>query len=60
MDATPTSGDTINSGDLIVLKLKAVQARPQTAIAAQLSVMGSSGTIIASSTPTPLTISVGN
>jgi general secretion pathway protein D len=60
MDATPASGDTINSGDLIVLKLKAVQARPQTAIAAQLSVMGSSGTIIASSTPTPLTISVGN
>ena len=60
MDATATSGDTINSGDLIVLKLKAVQARPQTAIAAQLSVMGSSGAIIASSTPTPLTITVGN
>jgi hypothetical protein len=60
LDATATSGDTINSGDLIVLKLKAVQARPQTAIAAQLSVMGSSGAIIASSTPTPLTISVGN
>jgi len=60
MDATATSGDTINSGDLIVLKLKAVQARPQTAIAAQVSVMGSSGTIVASGTPAPLTISVGN
>ena len=60
MDATAGSGDTINSGDLIVLKLKAVQARPQTAIAAQLSVMGSSGAIVASSTPTPLAISVGN
>jgi hypothetical protein len=60
MDATAASGETISSGDLIVLKLKAAQARPQTAIAAQLSVMGSSGAIISSSTPAPLTISVGN
>jgi len=37
-----------------------LQARPQTAIAAQVSVMGGSGVIVASSTPTPLTLSVTN
>jgi general secretion pathway protein D len=61
LDVTTTADDAISgSGDLMVLKFKALRARPQTAIAAQLSVMGGSGTIVASSTPTPLTISVGN
>jgi general secretion pathway protein D len=52
---TPISG----TGDLMVLKFKALQAR-QTAFAAQITVMGGSGAIMASSTPTPLTVTVGN
>jgi hypothetical protein len=44
----------------MVLKFKALQARPQTAFAAQVTVMGGSGAIMASSTPTPLTVSVTN
>ena len=61
LDASASADDPVNaSGDLMVLKFKALQARPQTAIAAQLSVMGASGAIIGSSTPSPLTISVGN
>lgn len=61
LDANASADDPVNaSGDLMVLKFKALQARPQTAIAAQLSVMGASGAIIGSSTPSPLTISVGN
>ena len=48
------------SGDLMVLKFKALQARAQTAFAAQISVMGGSGAIMGSSTPTPLTITVTN
>ena len=50
----------ISSGDLMVLRFKALQARPQTAVAAQLSVLGSNGSIVASSTPAPLTLAVGN
>jgi general secretion pathway protein D len=61
LDVNTGADDPVSaSGDLMVLKFKALQARPQTAIAAQLSVMGASGTIIASSTPSPLAISVGN
>jgi hypothetical protein len=53
---TPISG----SGDLMVLHFKAVQARAQTAFAAQVTVMGGSGAIMGSSTPTPLTFAVTN
>ena len=58
MDVTSSDDPLSGSGDLIVLKFKALQSRPSTAIAAQLSVMGNSGTIVASSTPSPLMISV--
>jgi hypothetical protein len=58
MDVTSSDDPLSGSGDLIVLKFKALQARASTAIAAQLSVMGNSGTIVASSTPSPLMISV--
>ncbi len=44
----------------MVLHFKAVQARAQTAFAAQVTVMGGSGAIMGSSTPTPLTIAVTN
>ena len=61
MDANGSADDPLSaSGDLMVLKFKALQARPSTAIAAQVSVMGGSGIIVGSSTPTPLTVSVGN
>jgi len=60
LDVTSTDQPLSGSGDLIVLKLKALQARPKTAIAAQISAMGSSGVIVGSATPTPLTISVSN
>ena len=48
------------SGDLMVLRFKALQPRPQTAFAAQVTVMGGSGAIMGSSTPTPLTLTVSN
>ena len=60
LDVTSSDEALSLSGDLMVLKFKALQARPQTAIVAQLSVMGGSGAIVASNTPTPLTISVTN
>jgi general secretion pathway protein D len=46
--------------EIMVLKFKALQARPNTAVAAQVSIMGGSGAIVTSSTPGPLGISVGN
>ena len=60
LDVTSKDEALSLSGDLMVLKFMALQARPQTAIVAQLSVMGGSGAIVASNTPTPLTISVTN
>jgi general secretion pathway protein D len=48
------------SGDVMVLKFKALRARPTTAIAGQLSVLGNSGMILSSATPAPLALSVGN
>jgi general secretion pathway protein D len=60
LEATIPSSDTMSgSGDLMVLKFKAMQARPQTSFAAQVTVMGGSGAILANSTPTPLTVAVG-
>ena len=61
LEATAPSGEAMSgSGDLMVLKFKALRARPQTAFAAQITVMGGSGAIMASSTPTPLTLAVTN
>ena len=60
LDATlPSDQGFSGSGDVIVLKFKALKAR-STAIAAQLSVQGASGVTLASSTPTPLTLTIGN
>ena len=56
----PSDAPLSGSGELMVLKFKALQARPQTAFAAQVTVMGASGAIMASSTPTPLTLAVSN
>jgi general secretion pathway protein D len=57
LEATAPSGDTLSGkGDLMVLKFKTLQARPQTAFAAQVTVMGASGAIMANSTPTVLTV----
>ena len=57
----PADAPISGSGELMVLKFKALQARPQTAFAAQVTVVGGgSGAIMASSTPTPLTVSVTN
>jgi hypothetical protein len=60
LDVTTSSDDPMSSGDIVVLKFKAVQPRPKTAIAGQVSVMSGSGMIVGSSTPTPLSIEVGN
>ena len=62
LDVTaPSDAPISGSGDVMVLKFKALQARPKTAFAAQVTVVGGgSGAIMASSTPTPLTVSVSN
>jgi general secretion pathway protein D len=60
MDFNSTDYPVAAGGELVVLKFKALQARPSTAFAAQLSVMGNSGTIVGSSTPSPLSVKVGN
>jgi general secretion pathway protein D len=61
LDVTAPSGEPMaGSGELMVLKFKALQARPQTAFAAQVTALGASGAIVGNSTPTPLTVSVTN
>ena len=61
LDVTVPSGESMSgSGDFMVMRFKALQARPQTAFAAQLTVIGASGAIMANSTPTPLTLAVSN
>ena len=61
LDVTAPSDTPIaGSGDLMVLRFKALQARPQTAFAAQVTVMGGSGAIMGSRTPPPLTFAVTN
>ena len=61
LDVTaPSESPIAGSGDLMVLHFKALQARPQTAFAAQVTVMGGSGAIMGSSTPAPLTFAVSN
>ena len=59
IDINAQSDDPMSSGQVMVLKFKAVQARPKTAIAGQVSVMSGSGTIVGSATPAPLSIEVG-
>jgi general secretion pathway protein D len=60
MDFSSADYPVAAGGELVVLKFKALKARPSTAFAAQLSVMGNSGTIVGSSTPAPLSMKVGN
>ncbi len=61
LDVTAGSDNSISgSGELMVLHFKALQARAQTAFAAQVTAMGPSGAIMASTTPTPLTVAVSN
>jgi len=61
LDVTvPTDAPLHGAGSLMVLKFKALRARPTTAIAAQLAVLGTDGASIASNTPTPLTFAVTN
>jgi general secretion pathway protein D len=60
MDFNSADYPVAAGGELVVLKFKALQARPSTAFAAQLSVMGNSGTIVGSSTPSPLSMKVAN
>ena len=61
LDATVPSGETMTgSGELMVVRFKALQARAHTAIAAQVTVLGGSGAIMANSTPAPLTLVVAN
>ena len=61
LDVTAPAGEFMSgSGEFMVLKFKALQARPQTAFAAQVTVAGGSGAILANSTPTPLTLAVTN
>ncbi len=58
--SAPSDAPMSGSGDLMVLRFKALQPRPQTAFAAQITVLGASGAIMASSTPAPLTLAVTN
>jgi general secretion pathway protein D len=61
LDVTVPSGESMSgSGDFMVMRFKALQARGQTAFAAQVTVIGASGAIMANSTPTPLTLIVSN
>ena len=61
LEVTVPSGESMSgNGEFMVLRFKALQARPQTAFAAQVTVSGASGAIMASSTPTPLTLAVSN
>jgi hypothetical protein len=60
LDASAPSGEPMAaSGDLMVLRFKAAQARPQASFAAQVTIVGSSGAMLANSTGSPLTVAVG-
>jgi hypothetical protein len=61
LDVTATSDAPFASnGTLMKLHFKALQARPLTAIAAQLSVVGSDGISLVSNSPAPLKLVVSN
>ena len=59
LDVTATSDAPFSSGGtLMKLHFKALQARPLTAIAAQLSVVGNDGVNLVSTAPAPLRLVV--
>jgi hypothetical protein len=59
LDVTATSAAPFSSaGTLMKLHFKALQARPLTAIAAQLSVVGNDGVSLVSNSPAPLKLVV--
>ena len=61
LDVTaPAEAPISGSGELMVLKFKALQARPTTAFAGQISVVGGDSASMTSSTPDPLTVTVTN
>jgi len=61
LDVTaPGSEPFPTSGTLMTLHFQALQARPMTAVAAQLAVVGADGANLASTVPTPLKLAVAN
>jgi general secretion pathway protein D len=59
MDATAPAGQPFaTSGDLMVLKFKALKARPQTAFAGLVTAANEAGVSTGSSSPDPLTLAV--
>jgi hypothetical protein len=59
VDATAPADDPFDgTGDVMVLKFKALQARPQTAFAGMVTAMSGSGASIGSSSPEPLALAV--
>jgi hypothetical protein len=53
-----TDAPFTGSGTVMQLRFKALKARPSTAIAAQLAVVGTEGLAVAATTPTPLSLVV--
>ena len=61
LDTTASADQPLTgSGELLVVKFKALQPRPQTIFSAQVTALGPGGAALASSNPTPLTMSVTN
>ena len=61
LDATATAEQPFSgSGELLVVKFKALQPRPQTVFSGQVMAVGPSGAVLATGNPTPLTMSVSN
>ena len=59
IDATvPADQPVTGNGELMTLKFKALQARPQTAFAGMVTAMNEAGATTASSSPEPLTLAV--
>ena len=56
----PSESPFTGSGTLMTLHFKALQARPTTALAGQVSVVGTDGASLSSSAATPLTLAVAN
>jgi len=57
LDAAAPAGESMPAaGDLMVLKFKVVQPRPQASFGAQVTVIGASGAIMANSTPAALAV----
>ena len=61
LDTTASADQSLSgSGELLVVKFKALQPRPQTVFSGQVMAVGPSGAVLATSNPTPLTMSVSN